>query len=290
MLPAELYAEVRKLEIETNRLINAAFSGEYLSAFKGRGVEFETVRPYVPGDEVRSIDWHVSARTQQLYVKVFREERELSVFFIVDTSASLFFGTQRETKRQLAVRLTALLSLVAMKNHDRAGLMLTDPKDQVLMMPRKGRSYVLRLLREVLAYEPQTRTTHLGAALEKAQKVLKKRSVVFVLSDFYSTDYRKPLEIMARKHDVVPIVLRDSLEKQFPRSGFLRLIDAETGNERLVWTKTAQAYTAAAAKELEDLIHGFRSLRLEPLLVETGQPYLPVLLDYFARKTKRRQY
>lgn len=290
MLPAELYAEVRKLEIETNRIINASFSGEYLSAFKGRGVEFETVRPYVPGDEVRSIDWHVSARTQQLYVKVFREERELSVFFIIDTSASLFFGTQKETKQQLAVRLTALLSLAAMKNNDRSGLMLTDPKDPVIIMPRKGRSHVLRLLREVLAYEPQTRTTHLGAALEKAQKVLKKRSVVFVLSDFYSTDYRQPLEIMARKHDVVPIVLRDTLEKQFPCAGFLRLFDAETGSARLILTKEAQDYNATAVKELESLIRDFRSLRLEPLLIETGKPYLPILLNYFDRKAKRRQY
>lgn len=290
MLPAELYAEVRKLEIETQRIINASFSGEYLSAFKGRGVEFETVRPYVPGDEVRSIDWHVSARTQQLYVKVFREERELSVFFIVDTSASMFCGTQQETKQQLAVRLTALLSLAAMKNNDRAGLLLTDPLEQVIMMPRKGRSHVLRILRAVLAYELKTRETHLGAALEKAQRILKKRSVVFILSDFYSHDYHKPLEILARKHDVVPIVLRDTLEQKFPPAGFLRLIEAETGRSRLIWTKAAQNYQQSQNKALADLLHDFRRLRLDPLLIETHKPYLPVLLHYFAHKTQRRQY
>jgi uncharacterized protein (DUF58 family) len=227
---------------------------------------------------------------QQLYVKLFREERELSVFFVLDTSGSLFFGSVQDTKRQMLVRLSALLSLAAMKNNDRTGLLFTDPADHRVIMPRKGRSHVLRMLRELVAYVPQTRMTHLGSALEKTQRLLKKRSVIFVISDFYSTDYRRPLEIMARKHDVVPIVLRDPLELALPRKGFLRVADAESGELLLIHTREAAAYQQAAEAQLEQLIRDFRSLRLEPLVIKSDKPYLPVLLQYFARKTRRRQY
>ena len=290
MLAQELFAEVRKLEIETNRIINASFSGEYLSAFKGRGVEFESVRPYVQGDEVRSIDWHVSARMQELHVKVFTEERELSVFLIIDTSASMYFGTAQYTKHQLATRIAALLSLAAMKNHDRAGLIFTDQVQLTIIMPRKGRSHVLRMLRELISCTPQERTTSLGATLEKAQRLLKKRSVIFVISDFYSTDYRKPLEIMTRKHDVVPIVIRDAWETELPAQGLVRLQDAETGEMLVIHTKDAQMYKQGMQAELQTLKHDLRSLCLEPLVLNTHEAYLPKVLQYFAQKTRRRQY
>jgi uncharacterized protein (DUF58 family) len=291
MISADVYREVQRLEIETNRLINSYFAGEYLSAFKGRGVEFESVRPYVEGDEIRFIDWNVSAKLNQLYVKQYQEERELSIVLTVDVSGSMFFGSGLYTKRELVTRLAALLGLVALKNNDRVGLILFDEKVRKVIMPRKGRKHTLTLIRELLMYEPQRTMTNIREPLELINRMLKKKSVVILLSDFIGTGQEQALDITARKHDFVPIVITDPLEEKISGSVFVRLEDLETGAQKIVYTgdPAVQGYLREQKRRRTALTTDFRKRSLEPLFLSTNEPYLPKLMRYFKKRTGRRE-
>jgi uncharacterized protein (DUF58 family) len=293
MLPAEIYSQVKRLAIETNHIVNTTFAGEYHSAFRGLGVEFEEVRPYIEGDDVRFIDWNVTAKMNQPYVKIFREERELSIFLLVDRSASMQFGSVSETKKALLLKLTALLALVSMKNNDRVGLVIFTDQIEKVILPKKGRRHVLRIIEEVLVFNPTRKQTNLACPLEFIAKLALKKSVLFILSDFKSPDFAAPLEIVARKHDVVPIILSDPLERNLSGSGWLRLEDLE--NQRVVIAnlrdpKLHAHFQQKAAAQRQQLRQYFRRQAIDFIELQTEQPYLGPLVNYFQRRIRRRRY
>ena len=220
MLTKELLKQVRQIEIKTKGLVNQVFSGEYHSVFKGRGMEFSEVREYQFGDDIRNIDWNVTARFGHPFIKIFEEERELTVMLLVDLSGSLIFGTLEKTKQQVAAELSAILAFSAMKNNDKVGLLLFTDKIEKFVPPRKGRVHVLRIIREVLSFEPAGKTTNIKGALEYMNNAIKKKSIVFLVSDFMDSGYEKILRIVGKKHDLIGIVLDDQREKEIPQNGF----------------------------------------------------------------------
>jgi uncharacterized protein (DUF58 family) len=240
MLPREILKKVRRIEIRTSRMVNEVFSGEYHSIFKGLGMEFSEVREYQPGDDIRNIDWNVTARYGHPYLKVYREERELTVMLIVDLSASQRFGTGLRFKTEAAAEITAVLSLAAIKNNDKVGLLAYTDRIEKYIPPKKGRNHVLRLIREILYFKPRGKGTDTAAALEYLLGVIKKKCVMFLISDFLDSNYEKPLGVVARKHDLIALKISDSLETSFPNAGLIRFYDLESGQERLVDTSTRQ--------------------------------------------------
>ena len=232
MLTKELLKQVRQIEIRTKGLVNQVFSGEYHSVFKGRGMEFSEVREYQFGDDIRNIDWNVTARFGHPFIKVFEEERELTVILLVDLSGSLLFGSLEKTKQQVAAELTAILAFSALKNNDKVGLILFTDKIEKFVPPRKGNKHVLRIIREVLSFKPEGNSTDIKAALEFMNGVIKKKSIVFLLSDFMDEGYEKILRIVGKKHDLIGIVLDDRRETEIPKIGLIKLTDAESKKER----------------------------------------------------------
>ncbi len=235
MLTADLMKKIRQIEIRTKRLVNDSFAGEYQSIFKGRGMAFDEVRPYQYGDEIRTIDWNVTARTGEPYVKRYVEERELTVMLLVDASASESFGSVNQFKRELAAELTAVLSFAATTNNDRVGLMIFTDQIELYIPPRKGRKHVLRLIRELLAFEPQGKGTDLKMALDHVNRILKRRSIIFLVSDFLAdpAGYRRALAVTNRRHDVIAVDLTDPLEQAWTDVGLIALEDPESGRDRL---------------------------------------------------------
>src|SRR5512135_2255316 len=229
----ELLKKVRQLEIRTRGMVNQVFSGEYHSVFKGRGMEFSEVREYQFGDEIRTIDWNVTARLDHPYVKVFEEERELTVILLVDMSGSQFFGSQTSLKRDIAVELSAILAFSAMKNNDKVGAILFTDQVEKVIPPRKGQTHALRIVRELLSFEPTSTRTNLQSALQYLNHLQKRRAIVFLISDFMDSGYEAALRIVGRRHDLVGIVLLDPREQELPQVGLLTLRDAETGRERV---------------------------------------------------------
>ncbi len=242
MLDDEVIRKVRRIEITTRKLVHDGFAGEYRSVFKGRGMEFDEVRQYSPGDDVRSIDWNVTARTGEPYVKRYIEERELTVMLAVDVSRSADFGTRSRFKRELAVELAAVLALAATTNNDNVGLLLFTDRVELLVPPRRGRKHVLRMLRELLAFEPEGSGTDIKLALDTVYAVLKRRSIVFLVSDFLADpeSYRQPMMVANRRHDVAAFDMDDPLEREFADVGIVALEDAETGQLRWVDTGSAE--------------------------------------------------
>ena len=238
MLTDDLIARIRRIEITTRKLVNDGFAGEYQSVFKGRGMEFDEVRLYHPGDDVRSIDWNVTARTGEPYVKSYIEERELTVMLAVDVSGSGNFGTRNRFKRDLSVELAAVMSFAATSNNDKVGLLLFSDRVELLVPPRKGRSHVLRMLRDLLVFQPVGTGTDLRLALDTVHRMLKRRSIVFLISDFLAEphSYRQEMMVINRRHDVVAFDLSDPLERKIPDAGILALEDAESGE--LHWVDT----------------------------------------------------
>jgi uncharacterized protein (DUF58 family) len=234
MLTKELLKQVRQIEIKTRGVVNEVFSGEYHSVFKGRGMEFSEVREYQIGDDIRTIDWNVSARFGHPYVKIFEEERELTLMLLVDLSGSLVFGSVEKTKQQIAAELTAILAFSAMKNNDKVGLVLFTDQIEKFVPPRKGKSHVLRIIREVLSFEPRGNKTDIKVALEYFNHSVKKKSIAFLISDFIDEGYDKILRIVGKKHDLVNILLEDPRETEIPKVGLIKLKDAETGKTRYV--------------------------------------------------------
>ena len=236
MLTKELLKQVKQIEIRTRGLVNEVFSGEYHSVFKGRGMEFSEVREYQIGDDIRSIDWNVSARFGHPFVKIFEEERELTVMLIVDMSGSLVFGSIDKTKQQIAAELSAILAFSALKNNDKVGLILFTDRIEKFISPKKGKTHVLRIIREVLSFEPQGNKTDLRGALEYFNHTIKKKAIAFVISDFFDTGYDKILRIVGKKHDLIGVVLSDAREKEISNLGLIKFRDAETGQTRYVDT------------------------------------------------------
>lgn len=290
MLTKELLKQVRQIEIRTKGLVNQVFSGEYHSVFKGRGMEFSEVREYQFGDDIRNIDWNVTARFGHPYIKVFEEERELTVILMVDLSGSLMFGSVSKTKQRIAAELSAILAFSALKNNDKVGLILFTDKIEKFVPPRKGRKHVLRIIREVLSFEPEGKATNLRGALEYMNNAIKKRSIAFLISDFMDEGYEKILRIVGRKHDLVGIVLDDRREKEIPNIGLVKLSDAETGEERWIDTSSdrVRRQMQIYIKEKEKIRKSvFITSRLDSVEVTTGSNYIQPLVQFFRRREKR---
>ena len=290
MIPKEILKKIRRIEIHTKKLVNDLFSGEYHSTFKGQGMEFEEVRQYAPGDDIRLIDWNVTARTGFPHIKKFREERELSVVILFDASSSGKFGTRDRFKSETAAELSALLAFSAIKNNDKVGLIIFTDKIEKFIPPQKGRGHVLRLIREVLYFEPESVGTDISGALEYFNKVIKRKSVVFLISDFMSDDFYKPLQIANNKHDVLAMKISDPRETSFDNVGLIELEDSETGEVFLVDTsskKFRNEFAARADEDSQNLIKGFRLINMDFINIRTDESYIVPLINFFKMREKR---
>jgi uncharacterized protein (DUF58 family) len=286
----ELLKKVRQLEIRTRGLVNQVFSGEYHSVFKGRGMSFSEVREYQIGDDVRAIDWNVTARFDHTFVKVFEEERELTVMLLVDMSGSQFFGSQGQLKRDVAVELSAILAFSAMKNNDKVGTILFSDEIELFVPPRKGRSHALRIVRELISFEPRRQATSIKKALEYLNHVMKRRSIVFVISDFMDQGYETALRIAGKRHDLIGITLLDPREKELPKVGLITFRDAETGLQRWIDTSDASvrdSYQAYRRSIVDERRAVFIKGKLDAVEVRLDQPYMKPLVDFFRLRERR---
>jgi uncharacterized protein (DUF58 family) len=290
MIPKEVLKKVKRIEIQTRGLVNDVFSGEYHSVFKGRGMEFSEVREYQMGDDIRTIDWNVTARMGHPFVKVFEEERELTVMLLVDVSSSGEFGTVTQMKGEIAAELCALLAFSAIKNNDKVGLIVFSDQVEKFVVPKKGKSHVLRVVREILFHKPQGRQTNIAAALEFLSRVARRRAVVFLVSDFISSGYEKALQIANKKHDMVAITITDPREVTLPNVGFIELEDAETGETFLVDTSdyaVRNDFTARASEIKISREKTFRSMNVDHVDISTDISYVEPLIRFFRMRAKR---
>ena len=286
----EILRKIRRLELRTRRLVASSFAGQYQSVFKGRGMNFEEVRPYSPGDEIRAIDWNVTARTGEPYIKKFTEEREMTVMIVLDVSASGNFGSIEESKRELAAEVAAILAFSAITNNDKVGLLLFSDRVELFIPPKKGRLHILRLIREMLFFRPQGKGTDLSGALEYLNKVVTRRAVVFLISDFFTGDFSKPLTVSAKRHDMVAIPIIDPAEEELPNVGVILLEDPETGEQIEVDTSRrliSKGYAEMADKRSKELLSLFGARRIDTLQLRTDRDYLPVLRNFFDRRGRR---
>jgi uncharacterized protein (DUF58 family) len=290
VIPKELIKALRKIEITTNRLATEQLSGNYTSVFKGQGLAFREVRQYQPGDDVRTIDWNVSARMNDTYVKVFVEEREMTVMLVVDLSASERFGTRSGSKARLAAEVAALCAFSAIKHNDRVGLILSTDQIEKMVPPKKGQKHVMRVVREILGAEPQRSGTDLVVALETLHHVARRRSVAFILSDFFTSNYERALSLASARHDVIPVMLVDPRDEALPDVGLANFEDLESGDSVVVDTSSSRvrAHYARQMRRLrEEQLKLFRKLGLDHCVVRTDQPYIKPLRDLFARRARR---
>jgi len=292
MIPKELAKKIRYIEIYTSRAVNDTLAGEYGSVFKGRGMEFEEVREYSPGDEIRTIDWNVTARMGHPYVKRFVEERELTIFFLVDLSASGTFGSIEKTKNEVAAELCALLSFSAVKNNDKVGLILFTDTIEMFIPMKKGVSHVLRLIRELLNFRPRKVRTNISEALDYLGRVTHKKCVVFLISDFWGMGFEKSLRIMSKRHDLIAVSITDPREVHMPDVGLVELEDAESG-ERVIIDAGSESVRRefeelglARMARLRDL---FRSMDIDHTEIVTGRDYVRELVRFFKSRERRRR-
>lgn len=286
----ELLKKVRRIEIKTRGMVNQVFSGEYHSVFKGRGMEFSEVREYQFGDDIRSIDWNVSARFNHPFVKVFEEERELTVMLVVDLSRSGEFGSGKQLKNEIAAEICAVLAFSAIKNNDKVGLILFTDRIEKFVPPKKGRSHILRIIRELISFSAQGTGTNIREALEYFHHVNKKRTIAFLISDFIDEGYEKILRIISKKHDVIAVEIADPREEQIPAVGLMKLRDAETGKER--WVDTADS---AVRKSFEKFWRTRREARrsmfvrskVDAIRIRIDRPYIKPIVDFFQRRERR---
>ncbi len=292
MLPKEVIRKIRRIQITTSRLVNESLAGEYHSVFKGRGMEFDEVREYQHGDDIRTIDWNVTSRTGHPYVKRYVEERELTVMLLIDASASGLFGSSGKVKGEVAAEISALLAFSAIKNNDRVGAMLFTDRIEKFIPARRGSTHVLRVIREVLYHKPEGRGTSIQKALEHLNLVVRKRAVVFLISDLLDQGFEQPLKVANRRHDVVILQIVDPREQELPDVGIVELRDAETGEIVEVDTGIKQireAYAANWARDRERLTKLFQSQRMDHVLIDVARPYDMPLVRFFeerARKTR----
>ncbi|MEM1043457.1 MAG: DUF58 domain-containing protein [Bacteroidota bacterium] len=289
MIPRDLFSKIRHLEIRTKGLVNDVFGGEYHSAFKGRGIEFSEVRPYQIGDDVRTIDWNVSARTGETYVKLYEEEREQTLVLAVDVSGSERFGTGGVEKREVAAELCAVLAFSAVRNNDKVGLLLFSDRVERFVPPKKGRRHVLRIVRDVFAHAPQAAGTRITAALDHLLHVLRRRAIVVVVSDFFDRGYERKLRALSARHDVVAVHLRDPREVALPNVGLLTLRDAESGRPVLVDTGSRaarEAFARQAEARQAEIETALRSARVDTVRVQTDEDYVEPLVGFFRQRNR----
>jgi len=287
---AELFKKARKIEIASRRLVDELLAGQYHSVFKGRGLIFSDVRPYYPGDDVRAIDWNITARMNAPHVKQFIEERDRTVNLMIDMSASSFFGSRGAAKRELAAELAAVVAFSAIKNNDRVGLYLVTDRVERFVPPKKGRRHVLRVIGEILAFAPASRGTNLAAGLDVLGKVARRRSVVFLVSDFLSAgSWERAMTITAQRHEVVPVVVHDPLEAALPPVGLVLLEDLESGELVEVDTssRAAREYAERAREAARVRDQTLRRMNLDTVAVRTDQPYVDALIAFFKARAKR---
>ena len=292
----DILKKIQRLELKTRGLVAATFSGQYRSVFKGRGMNFEEVREYQPGDEVRSIDWNVTAKYSEVhgaaYVKKFTEERELTVMLVVDVSASGDFGSVHLSKRELAAEVACLFAFSAIRNNDKVGLILFSDHVELFIPPKKGRVHTLRLIREILYFEPKGRGTQPAEALDYLNQVLHRRSVVFLISDFQAPDFSRQLAVTSRRHDLIAIPIVDPREEELPDVGLLTLEDAETGEQIEINTSdraTRLGYLKAVDQRTAERLRDFRRKRIDAISLKTDQDYLPALRAFFRTRERRLQ-
>jgi uncharacterized protein (DUF58 family) len=292
-VPPEILRQVKLIELRTRGLVNSVFTGEYRSVFKGQGMEFSEVREYQPGDEVRSIDWNVTARMGRPFVKRYVEERELTVMLVVDLSGSERFGTVRRFKSELASELAAVLAMSAIRNNDRVGVLLFTDRIEHVIPPRKGRRHVLRIIRDLLAFEPVGRGTDLVGAIDYTARMLNEHAIVFIVSDFLDADIDHPLKLMAQRHDVVAVTVEDPSERDLPDIGIARLVDPETGETFEVDTShpaVRGSYSTRVGNEREARKHLLRRLAIDEVAVRTEAGVVEPLLRFFrSRETRARR-
>jgi len=295
MIPKEILEKILRIDITTNRLVTDTFAGAYHSVFKGRGMEFDEVREYQPGDDVRSIDWNVTARTGFPHIKKYVEERELTVMILVDASASVHFASTGQMKNKLAAEIAAVLAFAAIRNHDKVGLLMFTDEPELYIPPKKGKSHVLRVIREILYFKPSAKATNLPKVLEYLAKVLRRRSTVFVISDFLDPNadhsvLRKSMRIANQHLDLIAITLTDPREIDLPDSALVELMDAETGARIVIDTsneRLRQEYHAKALGLIKDRGHLFDTIGIDRIDISTDVPYTKALVSFFAQRRRR---
>ena len=286
----EILKKIQRIEIFTNRLVNTVFAGEYESVFKGQGITFDEVREYQVGDEIRTIDWNVTARMGQAYIKKYVEERELVMMLVVDMSASTSFGSIAETKAEIAAEIAALLAFSAIKNNDKVGLICFTDTVEHFVAPRKGKRHVLRVVRDILHFQPQQPGTNIETALTFVDKVLKPHSVVFLISDFKDTGYEKQLRLSSKRHSLIAITLQDRREMELPDVGLIEFKDAETGETMVVDTRSAEArqlYTELNQRTDAERRQIFRASQVDSIDIRTDEPYVKPLIRFFRQRAAR---
>ncbi len=285
----EILKKVRKIEIKTKRLSNDIFGGEYHSSFKGRGMTFSEVRQYQFGDDVRAIDWNVTARYNEPYIKVFEEERELTMILMADVSGSELFGTSTQFKKETVTEIAATLAFSATQNNDKVGLILFSDEIELFIPPKKGKSHVLRIIRELIEFKPKSKKTSIGTALKFLSSVIKKRAIVFMLSDFMDDDYEKTLKITGKKHDLTGIRVYDKYDEEIPNLGMVPMLDAETSHVQLVNTAAKSVrirYKANATQIRQYYINMFKKSGAGTINIRVDESYVKKLLGYFKHKGK----
>jgi uncharacterized protein (DUF58 family) len=290
MIPQELIKKVRQIQIYTSRAVNASFAGQYESVFKGRGMQFDEVREYMPGDDIRTIDWNVTARTGKPYIKRFVEEREMTVIFAVDLSASGRFGTLDKTKNQLAAEFSAVLAFAAAKNNDKVGLLIFTDKIEIFIPPKKGSRHILRLIRELLYFQTPKKQTNIPLALDYLGRVVRKRAIVFVVSDFIEADFKKSLSLLNKRHDCVAVPVSDPAELALPKVGIIEFADAETGQAIIIDTSSGgfrRRYESTSAGRFSQLKGVLSSINVDCISISTGKPYINDLIQFFHQRHRR---
>jgi uncharacterized protein (DUF58 family) len=290
MIKKEILKKIRNIHIRTNYMVNDIFAGEYESAFRGRGMEFEEVREYTPGDDIRGIDWNVTARFGHPFVKVFREERELTIMLMVDVSSSGLFGSYKQFKQELAAEIASVLAFAATKNNDKVGLIIFSDNIEKFIPPKKGKNHVWRVIKEVLEHNPVSTRTDITGALNYLNKVSRKKAVTFLLSDFISDNYEKALRIAGKKHDLISVSITDPRELSLPNVGIVELLDAETGEPVLIDTSDSgfrKGYSLLSQKNLNERFELFRSANIDYIDIRTNVPYIDPIMKFFRMREKR---
>lgn len=293
METAEILKKVRQIEIKTGKLVSETFAGEYLSTFKGQGIEFSEVREYTPGDDIRAIDWNVTARTGSPYIKKYNEERELTLIIACDVSGSQQFGSAKQLKQEAAAELTALFALSALQNNDKVGLLLFSDQVELYVPPRKGRKHILRLIREVVAFEPKHTGTDIGMSLETLNKVIKRQGILILISDFLAplSSFAKPFRLAAKKFDLIPVLLQDKLERRLPALGLcVDVTDPETGESDFISLSDASLNRELARFHEEhdtQLRRLFNPYKIDPIVVDTAQDTADPVIAFFKQRAKK---
>ena len=290
MIPKEIIQKIRKIHITTSRMVTDIFAGQYQSVFKGRGMEFYEVREYLPGDEIRSIDWNVTARMGHPYVKKFIEERELTVMLLLDASMSCHFGSIKQLKSQLSAELCSVLAFSAIQNNDKVGLIIFTDRIEKFVPPRKGLRHVLRVIREALYFKPGGKGTDIPLAIEYLNRVTKRRTISFIISDFLARDFKNPLSIANKRHDIIAVTITDPREINLPDLGLIKLYDAETGESFIIDTGNEnfrKKYRYDALLRINERGKTFRSANVDSIAVRTDEPYVKALIKFFKMRERK---